>query len=111
MHNVPIVDLSFSLDCLPVLRDYKLIEKFTLRVQDTFEMVNPALLKQVYNQEALLDILVFFRQYRLGAIIFREKIATLLQQMIADDKWIKQKDSQKIADMVSCLRDIDTVKF
>ena len=78
MHNVPVVDIAFALQCLPVLQDSKTIQKFTLRLQDTFEMVNPALLKQVYNQESLLDILIFFRRYRLGKISFREKIASFL---------------------------------
>ena len=74
-------------------------------------MVNPALLKQVYDQEALLDILIFYRRYRLGAIVFREKIASFLQKIIEDKKWIDQVDSQNIADMISCLRDVDPVKY
>ena len=70
-------------------------------------MVNPTLLKQVYNQEALLDILIFFRRYRLGTIVFREKIASFLSTIIEDKKWTELADSQSIADMISCLRDVD----
>ena len=70
-------------------------------------MVNPTLLKQVYNQEALLDILIFFRRYRMGTIVFREKIASFLSTIIEEKKWTELADSQSIADMISCLRDVD----
>lgn len=32
MHNVPVVDIALSLECLPLLHDASSIEKFTMRI-------------------------------------------------------------------------------
>jgi len=74
-------------------------------------MTNPVLLKQVYDQEALLTILHLFKQFGFGGIIFREKVATILLTMIEKETWIPQETSAEVADMISSLRDIDPVKF
>ena len=74
-------------------------------------MTNPALLQQVYNQDALLEILCYFKRFKMGSLVFREKIAQILQTMVEKKKWVELSDSQKIADLIGCLREIDAIKF
>lgn len=61
MQNVPIVDLAYSLEFVHILSDERKIQRYLSRMMDTIEVTNPSLLKQVYNQEALIDILRFYR--------------------------------------------------
>ena len=61
MQNVPIVDLAYSLEFVHILGDERKIQRYLSRMMDTIEVTNPSLLKQVYNQEALIDILRFYR--------------------------------------------------
>lgn len=82
MQLVPIVDIAYSLQFLPILGDENKITRYLSRLQDTIEMTNPVLLKQVYNQEAILTILEVFKGLQFGSILFKEKAAKILLTMV-----------------------------
>eukprot|EP00354_Favella_ehrenbergii_P003693 CAMPEP_0170450604 /NCGR_PEP_ID=MMETSP0123-20130129/82_1 /TAXON_ID=182087 /ORGANISM="Favella ehrenbergii, Strain Fehren 1" /LENGTH=119 /DNA_ID=CAMNT_0010711935 /DNA_START=590 /DNA_END=950 /DNA_ORIENTATION=+ len=107
----PIVDVAFSLELLPLLDDERKIQKYLMRVRDLFEVTSPAMLKQVYDQDALTVILVAFKRYQLCSITFKERIALLLQNIVKNKKWKPIRDSKELADITSCLRDIEGNNF
>lgn len=111
MQQVPMVDLAFSLKFVRILDSEKKARRYLSRLQETIEVSNPVLLKQPYNQDALLEILVSFKKLGYGNIMFREKIASLLQTMIEKETWIPLHDSSQVANLISCLRDIHVAKF
>lgn len=105
------VDLAYSLKFVRILDNEKKARRYISRLQETIEVSNPALLKQPYNQDALLEILVSFKKLGFGNLAFREKVASLLEAIIEKKMWIPFNDSSQVADLISCLRDIDVTKF
>ena len=111
MQHVPIVDIAFSLDFVPLLEDERKMRRYISRLQETIEVSNHQILKQVYDQEALLTILCFFKRHGMGNLMFKEKIASYLQTMVNNKSWLELGSSQNVADMLSCLREIDPIKY
>ena len=111
MQYTPVLDLAYTLHHVPLLEDERRMRKYLARMQDTFEMINPTLLRDAYNQAALLQILTYFKRWGVGSALFREKIADILQTMVEKKLWNEMTASGEIADMISCLRDIDVRKY
>jgi hypothetical protein len=59
----------------------------------------------------MLTILHLFKVYGFGSLVFRDKVATILMTMIEKGTWIPQESSATVAHMISCLRDIDPIKY
>jgi acyl-CoA-binding protein len=85
--------------------------RYLQRVNDTFELTNVSLLKHALNKDALLTILQMFKQANFGTSAFKDKIATILQTIVQKNLWETTKSSSEIADLISCLRSVDPIKF
>ena len=111
MHRVPIVDIAFSLELLPLLEDDRKIARYLTRARDTFEMTNQALLKQAYDQQALIIILNVLKRNGYASLQFKERMALMIQNIVQEKNWQSIEDSRELANLISCLRDIDASKF
>ena len=49
MQYTPVLDLAYTLHHVPLLEDERRMRKYLSRMQDTFEMINPTLLRDAYN--------------------------------------------------------------
>ena len=49
MQKVPVVDMAYSLEFVQILDDERKIFRYLQRINDTIELTNPSLLKQVYS--------------------------------------------------------------
>lgn len=87
MHRVPIVDIAFSLELLPLLEDDRKIARYLARAKDIFEITNPALLKQAYDQDALIVILNVLKRNGYASLEFKERMALMMQNIVQEKQW------------------------
>lgn len=88
MNRVPMQDLAFSLQFVTMLDSQKKAQRYLERLQDTIEVTNVAVMKQPFNQSALIDILGIYKSLGFGSSRFREKIASILNTMVEEKLWM-----------------------